>query len=141
MADKKISKLNPTTTPAAGDLFVGVDKSVSTASDKNRKYLAEDMPAGFGIRVATAVSITTAGEAILGVTNTAAPRTITLATADARDGKFITIQDESGGAGSNTITIDTEGSELINGAATTTIPTNYGARGLYSDGSNWFIRF
>ncbi len=89
-------------------------------------------------RVATAVDVQTDGESIVGVTDTSIARTVTLATADLEDGKVILVNDESGAAGTNNITIDTEGSETIDGSATLVINTNNGRARLYSDGSNWF---
>jgi len=89
-------------------------------------------------RTATAEDYTTSGETIVGVTDTTAARTITLATADCVEGRLITIKDESGGAGTHSITIATEGSETIDGASTVTISTNYGCIRLYSNGNNWF---
>jgi len=86
----------------------------------------------------TAVSITTSGDTIIGVTDTSVARTITLASADAVVGRIITIKDESGAAGTNNITIATEGSETIDGAATNAIIANFGAGRYYSNGSNWF---
>lgn len=89
-------------------------------------------------RKALAVSGATTGETIIGVTSTAAARTITLATADVIAGRVIFIKDESGLAGTNNITIDTEGAELIDGAASIAITVNYGVLKVYSDGVNWF---
>lgn len=89
-------------------------------------------------RTATAVGVNSAGETIIGVTSTAAPRAIVLDTDDVVDGRVIWVKDESGGAGTNNITISTEGAETIDGAATFVISTNYGVMGFYSDGSNWF---
>lgn len=89
-------------------------------------------------RSATAVSANTAGESIIGVTDTSAPRTITLITADLHNGKKMIIKDESGAAGTNAITVATQGAETIDGAATVSISVNYGVVRLYSDGSNWF---
>ena len=53
-------------------------------------------------------------------------------------GKTYIIKDEVGGALTTNITIRSVGEETINGAATNTIITNYGAVTLYSDGANWF---
>lgn len=89
-------------------------------------------------RTATAASANTAGETIVGVTDTTTPRTITLDTDDVVDGQIMIIKDESGGAGSNNITIDTEGTETIDGAASVVITVNYGVLRVYSDGTNWF---
>ena len=88
--------------------------------------------------LSTAVSATTAGQRIILVTDTAAPRTITLATADTVNGREIIIKDASGAALVNNITIDTEGAQTIDGAADVTINTNYGVFRLVSNGTNWF---
>ena len=79
-----------------------------------------------------------AGDRFIGV-NRAGAVTVTLPTAEVRKGRVYTIKDESGAAASNNITIDTEGSETIDGSATDTIASNYEVRTYYSDGTNWFI--
>jgi hypothetical protein len=89
-------------------------------------------------RLGTAASVQTSGQTLIGVTDTTAPRTITLATADAVLGKLVYIKDESGGATTNNITVDTQGAETIDGVASVAISVDYGALRLYSDGSNWF---
>lgn len=71
--------------------------------------------------------------------STAAVTNLQLMTAAVVSGRTIVIKDASGNAGTNNITITTEGSELIDGSATATINSNYGVLRLYSDGSNWFI--
>lgn len=90
-------------------------------------------------RVATAVSIPTADEVIIGVTDTSVTRTITIQTADIVVGRIFIIKDESGAAGTNNITIDTQGAETIDGAASVAITADFGAARLYSDGSNLFL--
>jgi hypothetical protein len=89
-------------------------------------------------RAATASSGNSTGQTILGVTDTAAPRTITLDTDDTLDGHIVIIKDESGAAGTNNITIDTEGIETIDGVNSIAITVNYGVARVYSDGTNWF---
>lgn len=67
------------------------------------------------------------------------PFTITLPKAAvAGKGRVFVIKDGSGGAGTNNITIDGDGSETIDGAATKVIATNYAAVWLYSSGTAWF---
>jgi hypothetical protein len=76
------------------------------------------------------------GDCYIAVTSTAAPRTITLPT-DWSAGKILIIKDESGGAGTNTITVSGNG-KLIDGSATRAINTNYGVLRLISSGAAWF---
>lgn len=75
----------------------------------------------------------------IGVTSTAAPRTITLpALAAVPEWIEYVIKDESGGAGANNITIDGDGAETIDGATTKVINSNYGAVRLLRGESAWF---
>jgi hypothetical protein len=78
---------------------------------------------------------------VIGVTSTAAARTITLPLANAVPvGWQTTIKDESGGALTNNITIAKSGSDTIDGVTNIAIALNYGSRTFYSDGvSKWFI--
>lgn len=89
-------------------------------------------------RKATAVDYTTAGESIIGVTNTSVPRTITLSDADRIAGKQILIKDESGGATANNIFIEPESGDL-DGDASASIIEDFGSLAVYSDGTNWFV--
>jgi hypothetical protein len=64
--------------------------------------------------------------------------TITLASGDARDGHGLTVIDVGGSAEVNPITIDTGGTETIDGGATKDIATDNAQLLLESDGSDWF---
>ncbi|MCP3665739.1 MAG: hypothetical protein GY696_25130 [Gammaproteobacteria bacterium] len=64
---------------------------------------------------------------------------VTLPTAQVVAGRTIVVKDAGGGAASYNITIDTEGSETIDGAATAVISTNYAAVTIYCDGTNWMV--
>lgn len=76
----------------------------------------------------------------IGITDTAAPRTVNLpAAATAGEGKVYIIKDESGAASVNNITIDPDGAETIDGAATFAISTNYGSVTIICSGTQWFI--
>ena len=86
----------------------------------------------------TAAYTTTTSEFLVGVDTTSAAVTITLGSATVTSGRVVIINDEGGSAGTNNITVATEGSETIDGAATQTIAANYGTLRLYSDGTNWF---
>ena len=74
----------------------------------------------------------------IGVTDTSAARAITLDSTDVENERILVVKDESGAAGTNNITIQTQGSETIDGAATNVISANHGVVRLISDGSNWF---
>ena len=75
----------------------------------------------------------------VGVTDTSAPRTITLPPLDSVPlwVEYI-VKDESGGAGANNITIDGDGAETIDGAATKVINSNYGVFRLLRGETAWF---
>lgn len=79
-------------------------------------------------------------QSTIGVTNTSVVRTITLAIIAAFNGKTLIVQDHSGAAATNNITIDTEGTQKINGADSIVIDSDYGGFDLYSDGVDWFAR-
>ena len=64
--------------------------------------------------------------------------TITLPTALLGVLTHLEIMDSGQNAGTNAITVETEGSEVIDGAATATINTNGGSLVLTNDGANWF---
>lgn len=53
-------------------------------------------------------------------------------------GKTFRVKDEVGGAVMTTITVRSQGEELIDGATTSTIILAYGAKAYYTDGANWF---
>jgi len=73
-------------------------------------------------------------------TGTGAVTSLTLPTAQVEIGRVITIKDAGGSAGTNNITIDTEGAETIDGEDTYVINGNYDGITIYSDGSDWFIK-
>ncbi len=66
--------------------------------------------------------------------------TITLGDASTKEGNGMIVNDESGNASSNNITVDTESSQSIDGSSSTTITSDYGSLKLYSDGTDWFTK-
>lgn len=76
---------------------------------------------------------------IVGVTSTAAARTITMPNTGMTVGQSWTIKDESGAAVVNNITVSGNGAN-IDGAASYPINTNYGSITLYWNGTNFFIK-
>lgn len=79
--------------------------------------------------------------AVVGCTNSAGAKTLTINSAliaQMDEFGFIVVKDEAGDAGTNNLTIATQGSETIDGAATKVISANYGSVMLYGDGTNLF---
>jgi len=72
-------------------------------------------------------------------TATGAVTSLTLPTAQVVEGRVIIIKDGGGNSGTNSITIDTEGAETIDGSATAVVATNYNSINLFCDGTNWLI--
>jgi hypothetical protein len=89
-------------------------------------------------RAGKSASASSAGETIIGVTDTSAARTITMSTSDMKPGRILIVKDESGAAGTNNITVDTQGAETVDGQDSVTITADYGVVRVYSNGSNWF---
>lgn len=94
-------------------------------------------------RRATATNYTVvAADHVIGVTSTAAARTITLPAISTlpQAGTTFTVKDESGAAATNNITVTAGGTDTIEGSASKAISTNYGSMTLYHDGvSKWFV--
>ena len=92
----------------------------------------------FHVTVTTATYTVLGQDELVGV-NRAGAVAITLPTAQvAIKGKAYIINDESGAASSNNITVATQGAETIDGAATYVINGNYNEMGFYSNGTDWF---
>lgn len=91
--------------------------------------------------IAAATGTTTvAGElnVVLVDYTTTGASTVTLGTATVAEGQVVIIKDVDGNAATNNITVDTEGSETIDGAASASITADSGALRLVSDGTDWF---
>ena len=93
-------------------------------------------------RVTKSIDYQSAGENYIGVDNTSVARIITISSVDiAKSGFVISIVDESAGAATNNnITVDTEGAETINGAATFIIDQDCMSVEFISNGTNLFIK-
>lgn len=82
----------------------------------------------------------TTSDYYIGVTSTAATRTMTLpSAASCGSGFTFIIKDESGACSINNIIIDGNASETIDGSTTYKLSVNYEAVEIICDGSNWFV--
>lgn len=78
---------------------------------------------------------------VVGVTYTSTGAVTLTITSDAiASGFLLHIKDEGGNAGTNNITIATEGAETIDGQVSITVNADYNKVSLYSNGSNVFIQ-
>lgn len=91
------------------------------------------------VESATSYTVSSSTDYYVGITSTAAARTVTLPISGVtRDRSFI-IKDESGAAATNNITITcTGGATNINGSTTYVINTNYGSVTVKWSGSQYF---
>jgi hypothetical protein len=90
-------------------------------------------------RTAAAADYTvTDNDYYIGVTNTAARRSINLPSAAGRAGRVYIIKDESGQAAAHPISVTASDTETIDGEATLTIGTNHGVLRVISSGTSWF---
>lgn len=92
-------------------------------------------------RHATAVSYTVLdNQFYIGVTDTTAPRTISLPAAPLGEGQYFIVKDESGGAGTNNITVNVDAAATtIDGSASVSIDSNYGALQFFYDGTQYRV--
>lgn len=102
-----------------------------------------DMLGGRGDWPSTAVSSTpytvVAGDRVLLVSTSGSAKTINLPAAASNAERVLVVKDVDGNAAVNNITLDGNGAETIDGAATHAMASNYGWRILYCNGTAWFI--
>lgn len=76
---------------------------------------------------------------IVGYRTLTASRTVTLPSSVNASGQIYVIKDEAGAAASFNIVVSGQAGQLIDGANTALISSNYASLSLYSDNSKWFI--
>lgn len=154
---------DPTITVGTGDTVTTATtfyiESAPTEGTNNYAMLVGSGESQFGGGITTDLTVFQGGRTFSTSTDTAtldavgtymcddtsAARTLTISSADIAAASATKIWsfdvvDTSGGAGTNGITIDTEGAETINGASSIDILVDYGSVGLTCDGSNLFVR-
>ena len=131
-ADTPASNMVAVYPKAGGGLYKIDDTGDEVAIGENRNYVS--------VNDADRLNTTLTTDFIVGFIALSAQRTYQISSEDiAQVGRKFKIKDEVGGARTNNIVITTEGAETIDGAASVTITSNYGAITLYSNGSNLFI--
>ncbi|MCP4273022.1 MAG: hypothetical protein GY781_13855 [Gammaproteobacteria bacterium] len=140
----------------AGNLLLGIQAPIGAGVEGEIRFMRAGsiiatIDAGGGLSTdggrwknVTTVNVATydllTSDDIVAVTYTAtgAVTSLTLPTAQTVAGRTITIKDEALNAGTNNITIDTEGAQTIDGSSTLVINGDGDWVVLYSNGTNWF---
>lgn len=131
MPDLPISGLPAITEPAAGDLYAIVSGGVtSKVSRANNSKIITDSTAK------TANYTLTANDEAIKFNTNSGNLTAFLPTAVGIKGKWYSVIKVSA---SNTLTVEPDGSETINGSLNYAITANNSVITFQSDGSNWFI--
>jgi len=95
---------------------------------------------GHSNRTAVSTNYTSSkDDVIIAIIDTSLPRGISINSSMVKEGREITIKDESGNAFTNNITIKGQGGENFDGAVSLVINTDRGFKKLYCDGANWQI--
>lgn len=105
--------------------------------------LREGRKIGMGLKrhIGPLTANTTIEDAVefVGVDTNGGAVTVTLGTELVEEGRTVIVKDVGGLAGTNNISVVTEGSAAIDGSSTGgSIASNYGAIVLECDGTNWF---
>lgn len=119
------------------DLFdaVNAKTAYSISAGHVPRAAIDDFRETAGIKTS---AYSTAGEEVVPFDSSGGSFTITVSTADMQMGAFMVFADVAGSAGTNAVTIDTEGSETIDGATSESIDTDFGALIIFSpDGNEW----
>lgn len=94
---------------------------------------------GLAVQLITGPGTVTATRSIVAVNTAGGATTVTLPTSWVTDGALVLVKDGGGAAGTNAITIETQGAETIDGETTASIATNYGGMLLAANGTNWLV--
>lgn len=95
--------------------------------------------AGYEVAPNVTSNFTVTGNNVVMVDTSTSAITVTLGSVEVYEGSVVKVVDKSGNASTNNITIDTAGSETINGETSVVINSNFEALTLQSDGTNWII--
>ena len=95
----------------------------------------------YDINVMTySITVSSYGSDYFGVGFTSSPVTINLPSISSiPDGKLVTIKDETGDASTNPITINTDGSDTLDGLTQSQLAINYGSISVIKKSNGWWI--
>ena len=119
-----------------------IDRGAIRAQRMRRAHQSAAVPATFywnGTAVAASPYAVKPADAVLWVSTAAAARTINLPPVRFNAERVLTIVDSTGNAGANNITLDGNGAETINGAATHVLAVNRASVTIHCTGTEWLI--
>lgn len=135
--------VNPAYGGRVAELFASLDESLDTLIrllNARMKGLEAELGSlsrvGATTRAVTAATTITAADALVLVDTTSGAVTVTLPVAAVSAGKRYTVKKTN--AGANNVTLDGNGAETIDGAATVVWNTQYLAYTVQSDGATWW---
>ncbi len=133
-----IQDYNASTVPvsASAYLYVGdyLDAKITEISSS-----AGSGNVSYGRTVVAGTLTSSVSDKILGVNSTASLEIRLPAASGFSNGQYLTIKDELGNAGSNSITVLTTGADTIDGLNSIVLESAHAAINLYSNGSNKFF--
>lgn len=116
----------------------GLIWSANTTTYQMYKILRLQSGLNFTLTESSGSPVATTADVIIGITSTAAARTVTLPDT-ANSGAVFIVKDESGAAATNNITVSVSGGvKTIDGSTSFVINTNYGVLRCYYNGTNFF---
>jgi hypothetical protein len=121
------------------DVFMSNGRVKIGSSTQPNATLDVDGSVVVGARTVQGILSTQPDDHTLFVDTSTTTTTITLSSADVENGRTIVIKDAAGNAASNNITVNTEGSETIDGSSSYTLNNNRDTLVLRSDGTNWLV--
>jgi len=123
-----------------GPLGRGSIESGNQVTSGNERAQTAGAPAAMRRRQIESDDSLLQSDQLVAVTDTTAPRYIRLPPANGTPaGTMFVVKDESGGAGSNAITISASEHDTIEGASVLIMDRNYAVVRLYCTGNGWAI--
>ncbi len=121
-----------------GDVFIKRTSEPLILKKKSTGWVNVNNKEVVTIAISNTISPTQSSTVYL-IDSSSSSLTLTLSTSSMDIGKEVIFKDSTGSSTTNSITVQTEGSETIDGQSSFTISSNYTSISIISDGSNWFI--
>lgn len=128
---------NGLSTASIRELGTGSAEAVPTRADADARYNRVGQGLNTGIRTVTASAVVSIRDGTVLVDATAGAITMTLPAAADASGMVVSVKKIDGSV--NAVTIDGNGAETIDGAATKVLAAQYNVSTVHCDGTQWWI--